>query len=279
MCTSNTHHVPFSTNKIGTHLTFVFSRDITRMETRPWIDLTLTRYALFATSICNRSKCSILPFCLSRKTVTNQQNTVSSIQFASRIARIHTRTRVHSRVIISFEIFFGIEYKMITNPLIWQVIHSYHLTWYSVLVTIIACYFRRYFNFLFLVRSIFRVFWIIHQELINLLLCQIIQHSIRRQFNELAGNHKVFIYTISTPLTICHRLLPRYTYHRVEAISRVTEIILLVWLIIGHLVAPHSSIWQQSLHQFWVSSTKHISIPLQIFTPCDICHFILIHVE
>ena len=135
---------------------------------------------------------------------------------------------------------------MITYPLIWQVVHSDHLTFYSILETIIACYFRRYFNFLFLIRSILRVLWIIEQEIIYLFLrhiCVAMQQSVWWQLNKLVANHNLFIYTIGTPLAICHCLLPCHTHYRIKTIGWMTEIIFLVWLIIRHLITPYSSIW------------------------------------
>ena len=123
--TADTHHVASSTNEVSLHLTQRTFRHVTRMIAAPRVNLTLDRQTVITGY---RSISSELPLSLGRQTIAIHKDTVGDSHLTGFAITILSRmTTIIRNVLVIHLIFLGIEYKLITNPLVARTIHGNRL--------------------------------------------------------------------------------------------------------------------------------------------------------
>ena len=260
--TADTHHITTTANEVSLHHTEVFLTHITRMITAPRINLTLNGQTVLSG---NRGISGKFPLRLGRQTIAGHKDTVGDIHLTLCTIAIQFRTTTILRNIGSIhEVFVRIEDKLIANPLVTRTIHRHGLL------------------------RILRANLLVRIHLVSCLLLPLILVSLvigrlqvsKRRNNDCAGiDQRHLVNAVGTPLAICHSLLPRHTYDRIERESRVLEIVVLIRIVVGQVLTPYLVVRTRLIYQLRSYCTEHELQPMEILIPVEVRHLILIHVE
>ena len=210
------------------------------MITGPRIYLSFNRQTIFT---CYRCICSKLPLSLRRQTIACYEYTISTAHLTLLTIRVATRLfTILWYIGVIRQIFLGVEYKLIADVLITGTIH------------------RNRILRIFRIRHFYCFHLITRQRLPLLFVCLVVCRTkgCKVWNSDSAGlNQRHLVYTVGTPLAICHRLLPGYTYYWVERESWMIKVVIYIRIIVCHVLTPYSLVWTSTVNKIRCYFTKY----------------------
>ena len=169
--------------------------------------------------------------------------------------------RINRVIIRATEIFLGVEYKLVTYPLIGYMVFHIHI---------------------FAIGNLYLYGLIAGVGITPVLQLRLVQSAKLLEVRELDStrmHQRQLIHAVGTPLAVLHCLIPTNAYYGVEAEGRMTEIVLHIRLVVRQLVTPNQRVRHGCLHQFRCRVAKHHLHPVEILTPVEVRNLVLVHIE